>query len=156
MYLLLKALHLLAVVMFLGNVTTGLFWKAHADRTRDPRIIAHALDGIIRSDRLFTLPGAALIVLAGFAAAELGGWPVFGTGWIWWSLTLFGVSGVLFAVAVAPLQTRMRDLARSSETHADLERGGYRRLSIAWEVWGALALLTPLAAFVLMILKPTL
>ena len=73
MYLLLKTIHLLAVVVFLGNVTTGLFWKAHADRTRDPGIIAHTLHGIIRSDGLFTLPGAAIILVAGVATAEHGG-----------------------------------------------------------------------------------
>jgi uncharacterized membrane protein len=155
-YLVLKAIHLFAVVMFLGNITTGLFWKAHADRTGDPRIIAHALDGIIRSDRWFTLPGALVIVVAGFAAAEVGGWAVFSQGWMWWSLILFGISGLVFATAVAPLQRRMRDLARSAATDEQLRAGGYRRLTLAWEAAGALALLTPFAAFVLMVLKPAL
>lgn len=156
MYLTLKLLHVLAVVLFLGNITTGLFWKAHADRSRDPRIVAHTLEGIRKSDRWFTLPGAALILVAGFAAADVGGWSVFGTPWIGWSLVLFGISGAVFGLRVAPLQRRMRDLARSCATGEDLERGGYRRLSIAWEAWGLVALLTPFAAFALMILKPEL
>lgn len=29
MYLALKALHLFAVVLFLGNIITGLFWKGN-------------------------------------------------------------------------------------------------------------------------------
>jgi len=62
-YLLLKAVHVLAVVLFLGNIVTGIFWKAHGDRTGDPRIMAHTLDGIIRSDRWFTIPGVVLIGL---------------------------------------------------------------------------------------------
>ena len=41
MYALLKFVHVLAVILFLGNVITGLFWKAHADRTKDPKIIGH-------------------------------------------------------------------------------------------------------------------
>jgi uncharacterized membrane protein len=155
-YLLLKAVHLFAVVIFLGNITTGLFWKAHADRTGDPRIIAHALDGIIRSDRWFTLPGAALIVVAGIATAEMGGWRIFRVGWIWWSIVLFTISGLIFGVAIVRLQRRMRDLARSVSTEKELREGGYRRLSIAWEIWGVLALLTPIAAFFLMVLKPDL
>ena len=36
LYLAFKVLHILAVVMFLGNITTGIFWKEHADRTKDP------------------------------------------------------------------------------------------------------------------------
>lgn len=49
MYLAMKTLHVLAVVLFRGNIITGLFWKAHGDRTGDPRIIAHTLEGIIRA-----------------------------------------------------------------------------------------------------------
>ena len=51
MYLALKLLHVVAVIVFLGNITTGLFWHAHAARTRDPKLLAHTMDGIIRSDR---------------------------------------------------------------------------------------------------------
>jgi uncharacterized membrane protein len=32
LYLALKALHVFAVVIFLGNIITGLFWHAHAAR----------------------------------------------------------------------------------------------------------------------------
>jgi uncharacterized membrane protein len=56
MYLLAKLLHLIAVILFLGNITTGLFWHAHAARTRDAKLLAHTVDGIIRSDRIFTVP----------------------------------------------------------------------------------------------------
>jgi uncharacterized membrane protein len=85
-YLAMKTLHILAVVLFLGNIITGLFWKAHGDRTADPRIIAHTLEGIIRSDRWFTIPGVLLIVGFGVAAALLGRLPILGTGWIWQSI----------------------------------------------------------------------
>jgi hypothetical protein len=32
----------------------------------------------------------------------------------------------------------------------------YRRLAVRWEIWGAIALVTPLAGLVLMVLKPNL
>lgn len=76
MYLWIKLLHVAAVFIFLGNIATGLFWKAHADRSRDPRIIAHTLDGIIRSDRLFTIPGVVLIPIGGIGAAIVAGLPM--------------------------------------------------------------------------------
>jgi len=31
-YYVLKSLHILSVVLFLGNITTGVFWKFHGDR----------------------------------------------------------------------------------------------------------------------------
>lgn len=39
MYLFIKLLHILAVIAFVGNLTTGLFWHAHAVRTRAPRLL---------------------------------------------------------------------------------------------------------------------
>ncbi len=70
MYLATKALHALAVVLFLGNIITGLVWKAHGDRTADRRIIGDPLQGSFRSDRWFPLPGVPLIIGFGISAAD--------------------------------------------------------------------------------------
>lgn len=75
MYLIWKILHVIGVVLFLGNIITGVFWAYHAGRTRDPKLIAHAFEGITRSDRWFTMPGVTLLTVAGIAAAISGGFP---------------------------------------------------------------------------------
>ncbi len=155
MYLALKSLHILAVVLFLGNIITGVFWKAHGDRTGDPRIMAHTLEGIIRSDRWFTLPGVLLIIVFGMAAAAQAGLPIFATGWIWQSLILFVISGLAFIVEVAPLQRRLRALALEGTAGRQWDAAAYRRLSRRWEFWGLVAIVTPLAALVLMVFKPS-
>lgn len=155
MYLWLKLLHVAAVIAFLGNITTGLFWHAHAARTRDPRLVAHAMDGIIRSDRIFTIPGVVVIVLSGLAAAIIGGFPIVRTPWILWSLVLFTVSGLAFVARVAPLQKELRALAQKGSDAASFDWPAYQAVARRWERWGAVALVTPLAALVLMILKPT-
>ncbi len=155
MYLWLKLLHIAAVIAFLGNITTGLFWHAHAARTRDPRLLAHTIDGIIRSDRLFTIPGVVIIIAGGVAAAIVGGYPILRTGWILWSLVLFAVSGLVFVIRVAPLQVRLRALAQAGVAQGSFDWPGYQRLAHSWERWGAVALLTPVAALVLMVLKPS-
>jgi uncharacterized membrane protein len=154
MFLALKTLHVLAVALFLGNITTGLFWKAHADRTRDPRIIAHMLAGISGSDRLFTIPGVLLITVAGFGAAGIGHLPLLRTGWIFWSIVLFTASGLAFMLQVVPLQRTMTTLMRAGADSDTPDWDAYHALSRRWKLWGAVALLTPLAALVLMILKP--
>ena len=154
LYLAFKVLHILAVVMFLGNITTGIFWKEHADRTKDPRIIAHAMAGIIAADRWFTIPGVLIIVLAGISTAIAGHLPLLRTGWIFWSLVLFTLSGVAFMGWLAPIQRRMLRLMEAGAASGQPDWNAYRRLSGGWAFWGAVALLLPLAAMVLMVLKP--
>lgn len=144
-----------AVVAFLGNITTGLFWHAHAARTRDPRLLAHAVDGIIRSDRLFTLPGVVVIILSGLGAAIIGGYPILRTPWILWSLILVTVSGLVFVLRVAPLQVQLRALARAGVDPGPFDWERYQRMARTWEFWGAAALLAPVAALALMVLKPS-
>lgn len=155
MYLLMKLLHIVAVIAFLGNIATGLFWHMHAARSRDPRLLAHTVDGIIRSDRLFTVPGVVAIIVTGIVAAILGGLPLLRTGWILWTLVLFGVSGFAFMAFVAPLQRRMLALAQAG-TSGSFDYAGYASVVRRWEIWGAVALLTPAAGLVLMVLKPAL
>lgn len=156
MYLFIKLLHVLAVVAFVGNITTGLFWHAHAARTRDPRLLAFTMDGIIRSDRIFTAPGVIAIIVTGVAAAIYGDLPLLRTGWILWSLLLFIAAGAIFGIRVAPLQRQLRALAEAAAQSGAFEYARYHALAVRWEIWGAAALLTPLAALVLMVLKPSL
>jgi uncharacterized membrane protein len=151
MYPILKVIHVLAVIVFMGNIITGLFWKAHADRTKDHRIIAHTMDGIIRSDRWFTIPGVVIITAAGLLAAIQAGLPLLRTGWIFWSIVAFTLSGLGFAWKVAPLQ---KQLYRMAAAGGDLDWASYRRKSIEWEIWGAFATLMPIVAVVLMTTKP--
>ncbi len=150
MYQLLKLIHLLAVILFLGNIITGLFWKSHADRTRDVRFIAHTMHGIIRSDRWFTIPGVVVITVSGLFAAVQAGLPILGTGWILWSLIAFSASGIAFAWRVAPLQKQILSLTSAS---GPLDWAVYRSKSIQWELWGLVATVLPLIAVVLMVIK---
>jgi uncharacterized membrane protein len=153
LYLGIKSLHILSVALFLGNIITGLFWKRHADRSGDPRLMAHALEGVIRSDRWFTMPGVLAIIATGLALAHLAGYRIFATGWIWKSLILFSVSGALFGIWVAPLQAKLRKLAQQGVDSGRLDRAAYHRASLAWEITGALAVLAPLGALFLMVAK---
>ena len=149
-----KLFHIASVIAFLGNITTGIFWHAHATRTRDAKLIAHTMDGIIRSDRLFTIPGVAGIILFGFAAAGIQGYPILGTGWILWTIVLFSASGAAFMARVAPLQRELRSLAAAGAQSGSFDFDRYRAVARQWELWGGIALLTPLAGLVLMVLKP--
>jgi uncharacterized membrane protein len=154
-YLVWKLLHIASVVLFLGNITTGLFWAGHAHRTRDFHLIASTFEGIIRSDRLFTLPGVVGILVAGIAAAIDGHLPILGTGWILWSVILFVISGLAFGFRVAPLQRQIVRIAHTSDA-SEQAWDSYTKVYKSWERWGLLALITPAAAVAIMVLKPQL
>lgn len=156
MYLLIKLLHILAVIAFLGNITTGLFWHAQVARSAEPTLLATVMRGIIRSDRFFTVPGVIVIIASGVAMAIRGGFPILGTGWILWTLVLFSVSGVIFSLRVAPLQKRLLHVAEQGLAGHHFDAAHYAALTRRWEMWGALSLATPFAGLALMVLKPAL
>jgi uncharacterized membrane protein len=153
-YLTLKALHIVGVVLFLGNIITGVFWKVHADRLGDLAARAQALDGIIKADRWFTVPGVLLIIATGISMALLAHLPMLGTLWIAAALALFGVSGLSFGIAVGPLQKKMLANVRAGIT-GTWDETQYNSLSRAWGFWGLIATAAPLIALVLMVVKPT-
>jgi hypothetical protein len=75
------------------------------------------------------------------------------TGWILWSIILFSISGIAFGFKVAPLQRKIYKLTLGVENSADFDWMNFRKIYFAWDIWGLIALLTPLAAFVMMTLK---
>lgn len=149
MYLALKLVHLFGVVLFLGNITVGIFWKSYSDRTRNPAIMAHTMDAIIRADRIFTIPGLLILIVGGFGTAGVGNIPILSTGWILWALIALILSGIAFS----PLSRAQHRL--SAAAHA-ANMNDYERLSKAWNFWGTTALVLPFIAFAFMILKPVL
>ncbi len=153
MYLVLKAVHVLSVVLFLGNIITGVFWKVHADLSGDLRARAQALDGIIRSDALFTVPGVLLIIASGVWLAIVGKLPLLRTDWILWSIILFAISGAVFGGRVGPLQKKLLANVRAG-LDGQWNESEYHKLSRGWQVWGIVATAAPVIALFLMVLKP--
>jgi uncharacterized membrane protein len=149
MYLFLKLVHLLGVVMFLGNILVGVFWKLSGDSSGNPAVMAYTMASIIKADRIFSVPGILILLIGGIAAAVVGNYPILGTGWILWSLIAFIFAGL----AAIPL-SRIQSGLLSAVQHANMQE--YARLSKGWNVWGTVALVLPFIAFVIMILKPVL
>jgi uncharacterized membrane protein len=128
------SLHILGVVLFLGNIIVTAVWKVLADRTKSPPVVAYAQRLVTRTDIAFTATGVVLILVSGQVLAEdLGG--VFG-GPVWLTIgwSLFVASGVIWVAALIP------------------ER--YWLLSTLWSVFGAVATILPLANLYFMVFKP--
>lgn len=152
-YSLYKLIHIIGVILFLGNIITGLYWMHIAMKTNDAQIVGHTIRGIIRADNYFTTPGVIVITATGIMTAMIGHYPILGTGWIFWPIILFIVSGAAFMAKVAPLQRAMAALTAEATASGNMDWAKFRSLYRSWEIWGIIATVTPLAAAVMMILK---
>ena len=152
-YSLLKLLHVAAVIIFLGNIITGHFWMHLAIRSRDVNIIRHSINGIMQSDRIFTIPAVLIIIIAGILAAFYGNIPVLRTGWIVWSIGLFALSGVIFSTKLSVVLRTMLNLISDQTSNREEELISIDKLYRQWNTWAAIAIMLPLAALIMMVLK---
>jgi len=155
MYLALKFVHVLAVIAFVGNISIGILWHTIGDSTRDPRIMAHTMKGILLADKVFTIPGIIVLLIAGIATALVGQLSILGTGWILWSIILFIISGIAFG-PVARSQRQMLAVAQAAQTSGVMNWEDYNRFARTWNIAGTIALLAPLIAVLFMVTKPAL
>lgn len=147
-----KVLHLLGVVLLLGNVTVTSIWKLYADRSRDPRIIAFAQRLVTVTDWFFTVWGVLLLVVGGYGAAWVAGIDPFGAGWLVWSQVQFVLAGVLWLGVLVPIQVRQARLARGFVEGGSIP-AEYWRLSRRWILWGLVATLPLIGAVWTMVVK---
>lgn len=155
MYLIWKLIHIASVIIFLGNIITGLFWAMRAHKSKDFKLIASTFQGIRKSDKYYTFPGIIGITAAGIMAAIHGHIPILSTGWIFWSIILFTLSGLLFSIYVGPLQRKIFNVTESS-ANPESDWQEYEKMFKQWELWGFWATATPIIATVIMVLKPNL
>jgi uncharacterized membrane protein len=151
LYTIFKLIHILATVAFLGNIYTGLFWMNRAHRSRDLSIINHTMQTIILSDKYFTVPGVVIILIGGIGAAIQHRLPMLRLGLIFWPIVLFSLSGIVFAWKVVPLQKKISILTKGD--HDNFDWAKYVKLYNEWDLWGIIAIITPLAALAMMVLK---
>jgi len=136
-YFYIKLIHIIFVIIFLGNITIGLFWKIIAEKTKDLDKIAFAFKGIIKAERYFTMPGVIGITLFGVGLALHAKMPILGTGWILWSIILFIIPGIAFMAKLVPLQKKLAAFASDKDKFNWEE---YHKLSKQWDIWGYIAL----------------
>ena len=148
----LKLLHLLGVILFLGNILVTAWWKLAADRTRNPVVIAHAQRQVIVTDGLFTSLGAALIGGTGLAMVNQIGWDILDAHWLRWGIGLFIASGVVWIAVLVPTQIAQMRLARGFATGSDIP-DAYWKLARRWALFGAVATALPFLNLYWMVFK---
>jgi uncharacterized membrane protein len=148
-----KSIHMLGIVLFLGNIIVTGLWKSFADRTQNPVVIGFAQRLVTVTDWVFTFGGVILLVIGGYGMANVAGLDLRSTSWLVLGQGIFLASGVIWVAILIPIQIRQARLAH------DFENGGeipalYWRLNRHWLFWGILATVIPLANLYVMVAKP--
>jgi uncharacterized membrane protein len=145
-----KVLHVLSACLFLGNVVVSGTWAFLAERTRNFEVISFSNRLVLITDVMFTLTGALLVVYTGsLMAHRYAGAPAESQAWITWSYMLFGLSGLIWALVLVPIQLRQRSLLKRDQAVTK----EYLKLSRIWQISGAIATVVPLPIVYLMIVK---
>jgi uncharacterized membrane protein len=144
---LLKSAHVLAAVLFVGNVVVTGVWAARLFRVRETHDFRVAARAIVVTDWWFTVAGGGVLVTSGIALSVARGYSLLGTPWIRHAIVALALSTLLWLVVLVPAQRRM--LAGARPDDAALTRT-YRR----WNAVGWLATAPLVYAIWCMVAKP--
>ena len=151
-YLWLKTIHILGVILFLGNIIVTGWWKIMADKTRNPQIIAFAQRQVTLTDFIFTGGGVVILLVAGMA--EMGIYHLsFSAKWLSQGMLMFVLSGIIWVAILIPAQIKQAQMAKVFMTTSDIPEL-YWTLCKRWNIFGAIAILLPLVNLYWMVFKP--
>ena len=154
MYEFFKFLHILGLVLMVGNVTVTAFWKVFADRTCNTRIIGFAQWLVTVTDFTFTLTGGFLMVLGGYGAAMTAQMPLFSTSWLLYGQLMLAVSGAIWVGILIPIQIRQAGAAQDFAIIGDVP-DSYKKDSRTWLIWGLISTVPLTLGMYFMVAKPT-
>lgn len=148
-----KSIHMLGIVLFLGNIIITGVWKAFADRTGNPAVIGFAQRLVTLTDWVFTAGGVLLVMIGGYGMASVNRLDLWGTSWLVVAQSLLITSGVIWVAILIPIQIKQAALAHGFEGGGPIPER-YWRLNRHWFVWGIIATVIPLANLYVMVAKP--
>ena len=152
-YLLFKSLHILGIVLFLGNIIITGWWKVMADKTKHPLIIAFAQRQVTLTDFVFTAGGAGLVLVTGLINAMNLNSDYLSIYWISKGYWMFIISGLIWALILIPVQIKQARMAKLFEEGKEIPEL-YWKLGRIWIFFGITATLIPLANLYFMVYKP--
>jgi uncharacterized membrane protein len=155
LYAVLKSLHVLGAVLFLGTGLGSAWYMLRADLTGDLRRMAWVHKEIVLADWVFTVPSGVLLPATGLWMALAYNVPLT-TPWIAWGIGLYAVAGLCW-VPAAVLQIRMARMIEAGlkdglTTAAELDPA-FERARLWWLGLGFPAFLAAAATVWVMVSK---
>jgi uncharacterized membrane protein len=147
---LMRSLHVLAVVVLLGNLLMAPFWRKRLASLGGAPARAAANRSVRMADFAFTLPGWVVVLASGIMLSIAREWK---GGWLHLSLLLFLGWLVLWHVLV--LRARKAMIAQAQEAAG----GGQASAELAqherqWQQWSYISAAIVILILILMVTKP--
>ena len=152
-YVHLKLVHMVGVILFMGSLVLGGWWKRRIDRSDDVGVVAFGQRQVSIADLLFGLVGYVLVLVSGF----LNAWWYFdyhGTFFLFWGLTVFLGVGISWGAVQIPAQRGQARLAREAAGDGEPLPERYRTLGRRWAVAWAVSVALSALNLGMMIYKP--
>ncbi|QQR41580.1 DUF2269 domain-containing protein [Myxococcus xanthus] len=147
----LKLLHLIAVVVFLGDIVVTAVWRLLADRTREPRVIVYALRLVQFTDKYLLVPSVFALAATGMLRAHLQDIPLWTNPALAAGQVCFMLCGIVWQLTLRPIQARQLAMAEAfGDTGVSFD--DYLLLTQKWFRWGILALALAFGSMALMVL----
>lgn len=143
-----KVLHILGVVIFMGNMIVGPVWFSFAYYSKDAHVLKFAARLLQKTDLYLTIPGVALTVLNGLCLSAVYGGS-HAQPWLMHSIYLI-LSMWILSVPLVFLQEKLF-LTIENEAHNTAK---INRLLIQWSILGSLVMIPPGIIFYWMVVKP--
>lgn len=142
-----KVLHLIGVVLFMGNMIVGPVWFLFARYSSDLGLLRFAGRLLYLTDLYFTVPGIALTVLNGLCmASALGGSST--QPWLFYSIVAMIVMWVLSIPLVFLQEKLFKTIAEDADNEVKINQ-----LLVQWGVLGTLVTIPPSLVFYWMVMK---
>src|SRR5262245_33436405 len=77
-YLVIKFLHVISAMMFVGGIFGRQLVRAYAKKTEDVQLFAALSQGAGQIENMMIIPGNLAVILFGIILALMGGYPLFG------------------------------------------------------------------------------
>ncbi len=153
---LIRVLHVLAVVVLLGNLLMAPFWRKRLAMLGGPQARAAANRSVRLADLIFTLPGWVVVLATGIMLIMARGWHS-PHGWLDLSLVLFLGWLVLWHVLV--LRTRKAMILQADEVAANPQIPAERVMELEeherqWQRWSYLSAALVVLILILMVTQP--
>lgn len=143
-----KFLHILGVILFMGNMIVGPIWFSFAYFSKDEKLLSYANKLLQVTDLGLTIPGVFLTVINGlFLASSFGGTQ--NLPWLQKSIISLFVMWIL-SIPLIYLQEKLY-------VTMDNEPGNRQKLNTLlfyWSILGTFVMLPPTYVFYLMVFKP--
>jgi len=152
---LIKVVHVLAVVVLLGNLLMAPFWRKRLAAVGGAQARAAANRSVRVADFTFTLPGWVVVLITGIMLIMARGWH---HGWLDLGLVLFLGWLVLWHVLV--LRTRKAMIAQADEIATNPQIPAERVMELEeherqWQRWSYLSAALVVLILILMVLMVT-